>query len=937
MYVKAHNLSKFVHIERHKMDNNMKSENYNIGMYVVDSEYKMIYMNEDAKKIYPEIKVGALCHKALAGLDSPCGTCPISHGNVTFYSTFRKEWISAQSAEIDVPNIGKCYDVQFQLKQRISSLQEEYNPDVENLRSHIKDITVVDGTECIIGGYCETDFPLFYVNDNMAAMLGYDNIDEFRAAIDGMVINTVHPDDREMVAKDIGENYQPGDIYETIYRMPRKDGSWIIIINKGKVIQIENGRLAIISACSDMSNFMKRQSEIAMQNAEMLRKDYFVTAMMENMPSGYHRCEAKKGCPFIFIGKHFENIVGWTKEEIEVEFDNLYVNLIWPEDVAVIKTYEDMLGMIGSGNSYSTDIYRIKRKGGGYRWVLDSTMFVDLGEDSFFQATLADITDFVESEREQRIKLEEAMVRVEEANNAKTQFLSSMSHDIRTPMNAIVGMTALAAKHLDDPEYMKKCLNRMTLASNHLLTLINDVLDISKVESGKMSLNPIVFSLADTLTNLVNIVRQQISGKGQKFDVRVHNVQKELLFGDELRLNQIFINILTNAVKYTPEGGVISVDIKEEDIPGVSDRVRIIYIVEDSGVGMSQEFQDNMYNSFVRASNDNFGAIQGTGLGLTISKRMIDLMNGTIECESELGKGTKFTVTIELPLADRMMDDLMLPPMEALLVDDDEMFLETAADTLRDLGISPSCVSSGAEAVSVVGERHKRGNDFPVIIVDWQMPDMNGIETIKELRTIVGKEVSIIVVSAYEWGEIEDAAKAAGADGFICKPFFRSSVYENMMEILGLTEIDDNVSEEKQEYIYGMNVLIAEDNDINWEVAREIMDMYGVNCVRAENGQICVDMINEAPEGKYDMILMDIKMPVLDGYEATEVIRSSEKEYVRNIPIVAMTADAFSEDIQRSKEVGMNGHIAKPININNLLTILGKFGGGRALDLRPIN
>ncbi len=902
----------------------MEGNNLNIGMYIIDENYNMLYINENAKNTYPEVNVGDICYKSLGNMDAPCAHCPIHNGGeALFYVPFRKEWIAAQAAPLELPQLGKCYNLQFQVKHRLEGIMVE-GEEVVDIEEHISEISNGEENACLIGGYCEDGFPLFYANENMLKLLGYDSKEDFVSGIDGMVINTIHPDDREQVKKDLGDKYYPGMVYETVYRMPRKDGTWFMTVDKGKVIETASGRLAIISCCMDISGFIKRQDELWAKNGELLQKELFTENMMNNMPSGYHRCEAKEGCPFSFIGKQFEEIVGWTKEEIEEEFDNKFYNLVWPEDIEIMNTYEDMIGNIGKGNKYTTDIYRIRQKSGGYRWVLDSTMFVDLGENSYFQGTIADITNFVESEHSQQKKLEEAMLRVEEANNAKTQFLSSMSHDIRTPMNAIIGMTTLASKHLEDQEYMKNCLNKMALASNHLLTLINDVLDISKVESGKMSLNPIVFSLADTVTNLVNIVRQQISGKSQRFDVRVHNIKEEYLFADELRLNQIFINILSNAVKYTPEGGRISMDLREEFIPGVSDKIRVVYIVEDDGIGMSKEYQANMYDSFSRASVDNYGDIQGTGLGLTISKTMVDLMHGTIECESEVGKGSKFTVTLDLPIAEKIMDDLILPPMEVLLVDDDEIFLESASDTLREMGISPDCVNNGMDAIEKSVERHEKGNDYPVIIVDWQMPVMNGIETIRQIRAKVGESVSIIVISAYEWHDIEALAKEAGADGFISKPFFPSNVYENMTRILGI-RTDMHKLKELDTWgpnIAGMNVLVAEDNDINWEIAEEILGLYSITAVRAENGQKCVDILNASADKEFDIVLMDIKMPVLDGYEATLAIRESSREYVKNIPVVAMTADAFSEDIQRCKDVGMNGHIAKPLNISNLVAVL---------------
>ncbi len=563
---------------------------------------------------------------------------------------------------------------------------------------------------------------------------------------------------------------------------------------------------------------------------------------------------------------------------------------------------------------------------GVVHWVETQVLFVDNPYDEdIIEITLSrNIDERIKNEVEQREKLKGALQLAETANNAKTQFLSSMSHDIRTPMNAIIGMTTLASKHLDDKEYMKNCLSKMALASNHLLILINDVLDISKVESGKMSLNPIVFSMADTVTNLVNIVRQQVGAKGLKFDVRVHNIKKEYLFADELRINQIFINILSNAVKYTPEGGYVSMDISEEFIAGISDKVRVIYVVKDTGVGMSKEFQEHMFDSFSRANPERVGDVQGSGLGLAISKTMVDMMDGTIECESELSVGSTFTVTLDIPIAEKIMDDLILPPMEVLLVDDDVIFLESAANTLIQLGISPECVNTGAKAIEKSVQRHKMGKDYPVIIVDWQMPEMNGIETIRQIRRQVGPSVSIIVISAYEWHDIEALAKEAGADGFISKPFFPSNVYENMTRILGLrTDVkDDSILDTWQPNLDGMNILIAEDNEMNWEIAEEILGIYQVKTVRAEDGKKCIEILENSADNEFDLILMDIKMPFMDGYEATKVIRSSERDYIRNIPIVAMTADAFSEDIQKCKEVGMNAHIAKPLNISNLITVL---------------
>ncbi len=517
-------------------------------------------------------------------------------------------------------------------------------------------------------------------------------------------------------------------------------------------------------------------------------------------------------------------------------------------------------------------------------------------------------------------KLKDAKEEAERANLAKSTFLTSMSHDIRTPMNAIVGMTMLASKRINDPEYVRGCLSKVNLASEHLLTLINDVLDINKIESGKLSLTPTVFSLADTMMNLANIGRSQIRDKEHYFEIRIHNIKHEHLFADELRLNQIFINLLSNAVKYTPVGGKITIDLKQESIPGDREKVRVIFEIADTGIGMSEEFQTHMYEVFAMA-NRNSRTVTGSGVGLAICKQLVELMEGSICCESEVGKGTKFTIALELPVADKVVDHLMLPPMKMLLVDDDEVFRATASATLRDIGLYPDCVESGEEAVEVVAKKHEENQDYPLVIIDWKMSGMDGYETTKAIRSIVGEDVTVIVISAYAVEEIRDAALAAGANGFISKPFFRSYAYQSISEILGLQKEGDH-QEDKHKKLHGMNVLVAEDNDFNWEVAREVLNLYEITSTRAENGLQCLKILEESAPNAFDVVLMDIQMPELDGYGTTERIRSHDRGDIRRIPVVAMTADAFSEDVVHCAEVGMDAHIPKPIDTEKLFAIL---------------
>ena len=499
------------------------------------------------------------------------------------------------------------------------------------------------------------------------------------------------------------------------------------------------------------------------------------------------------------------------------------------------------------------------------------------------------------------------------ANRAKTDFLSTMSHDIRTPMNAIIGLTTLASKNVEDTAAVSENLRKISLASNHLLTLINDILDISKVESGKLTLSPVTFSIVECAENLVNISQPMVKEKNIDFNFRVSRFEHEHLYADQLRINQIYINLLSNAIKYTQPGGRVCVELREE--PGATDNtVRITYVVADTGMGMTPEFMARMYQPFSRQTDSRVNTIQGTGLGLAITKQMIDLMHGSIECESRVGEGTTFTVTLDLPLAEKASDELTLPPIRVLLADDDEILLETAKDTLRSLGAEADLALSGAEAVQMAsGDKAYR-----VVILDWKMPDMDGVEAARRIRARVGSDVSILLISAYDWSDLEDVARNAGVDGFISKPLFRSTLYDKLSELLG-SENTRASQEDEGADIAGMRILVAEDNDVNWEIISMLLDMQGVKTERAENGRIAVERMAGAEKGAFHLIFMDIQMPVMNGIEATKAIRALNDPWASHIPIIAMTADAFSENVAECLAAGMNGHIAKPIDMKLVL------------------
>ncbi|MBQ3920282.1 MAG: response regulator [Oscillospiraceae bacterium] len=501
----------------------------------------------------------------------------------------------------------------------------------------------------------------------------------------------------------------------------------------------------------------------------------------------------------------------------------------------------------------------------------------------------------------------------EQANKAKTDFLSTMSHDIRTPMNAIIGLTTLAEKDLGDVESTRESLRKIGLASNHLLTLINDILDISKVESGKLKLSPQSFSIAETVENLVNISQPMIKEKKIEFSFHINRMEKEYLYTDVLRLNQIYINILSNAIKYTEPGGRVSVDMREEEstVPGC---IRLVYIVSDSGIGMSPEFMATMYQPFSRQTDSRVNSIEGTGLGLAITKQMVDLMGGAIDCQSEQGKGTTFTVALDIPTADRQLDDIRLEQIDALIVDDDEIVLQTMAGEFASLGAEADTGRSGKEALEMIARRHEAGRDYSIVILDWKMPDMDGIETTRRIRKEISSDIPILLTSAYDWSDIEDMAREAGANGFISKPIFRSALYKKINSLLG-TESAPVEPEDDYSDLRGLHILVAEDIDINWMIISGMLSMIGITSERAENGRECVEMITGAAEGSYALIFMDVQMPEMNGLDATRAIRRSENKWAASVPIVAMTADAFSENVTECLNAGMDGHIAKPIDI----------------------
>ena len=535
-----------------------------------------------------------------------------------------------------------------------------------------------------------------------------------------------------------------------------------------------------------------------------------------------------------------------------------------------------------------------------------------------------DVSQEKKAEIESHKALKEAYRAAENASRAKTDFLSNMSHDIRTPMNAIVGLTAIAGANIENQDKVVECLGKITKSSRHLLGLINEVLDMARIESGRMSLAEEDFSLPELVDNLLTLTNPAIDEHHHQLEVHVEHIEHEAVCGDSLRIQQVFVNLMSNAIKYTPDGGNITFTIKEKP-NGFSELGCYEFSIADNGIGMTPEFQKIMFEPFSRADDHRTTKVQGTGLGMAITRNIVNLMNGDIQVESAPNKGTKITVTVYLKLQkDEKEQEKELFDLPVLVVDDDKTSCESTVETLREIGIAGEWVLTGKEAVERCYARHETNSDYFAVILDWKMPEMDGIETARRIRECVGQDVTIIILTSFEFSEIEEEARAVGVDAFMAKPLFRSRLTATLRQFTsGKKEKDArNYLEDfaKTDYT-GKRLLLVEDNDLNREIATEILGMTGVTVETAENGKIAVEKVAAAPENWYRLVLMDIQMPVMNGYEATAAIRSLPGSRGK-VPIIAMTANAFAEDVQLAKNTGMNEHIAKPLDLNKLNDVL---------------
>lgn len=548
--------------------------------------------------------------------------------------------------------------------------------------------------------------------------------------------------------------------------------------------------------------------------------------------------------------------------------------------------------------------------------------------DPVYQFLYIDVSEQREMQRkleQQTQQLRDALMVAQRAGDAKRSFLSRMSHEIRTPMNAIIGMTTIAAAHVKDESRVEDCLKKIGFSSKHLLSLINDILDMSKIEDGKLNVNKEPFYLQQVLESVTTIIYPQAEARGIDFHTTLQNISDKELLGDPVRVSQILLNLLSNAVKFTPSGGRITLGITW--LPQKNSDVLLQFCVEDTGRGMSNEFLTRLYEPFEQEYETSAKEAKGTGLGMPITKNLVELLGGTISVSSVLGKGTKFTVELPFALVDAPQANLKYPEMadlKVLITDNDPDDCAYTALLLERFGIIAKRVFSGQEAVTEIRKTYRTDQDYDVCLIDMKMPGMDGIETTRQIRSIVGPDTLIIIITAYDYSQFEEAARAAGANLFLAKPLFASSLYNTLLNATNTAThlSQQNVANSQKDFLRGRTLLLVEDNELNGEIAQELLQMAGAKVHWVKNGQAALEWFL-SPAGRLcDAILMDIQMPVMDGYQATRAIRCNTQDNASSIPIIAMTANAFQEDVASALEAGMNAHIAKPVDVAHLYQVL---------------
>ena len=764
--------------------------------------------------------------------------------------------------------------------------------------------------------------------DGFRRLMGYTGLRDFPNELEPFM-RGIHPEDRDLFIGGLSADIFDQDTLKTAeydFRFFRKDGSVRWFRSKGLLSRDAEGRpLQYRGVTIDIT----KQKEHDALYAELQNEAASLNTIHEMLGSGKWTMDFDETGAMVRVtwSDEFRRMIGYRGTEDFPDVLESWSDLLHPDDREhVLKEYNETISDYSGQKTYDVE-YRLRTKNRGYRWyraVGKPTRRPD-GSPISYIGVFIDITErkkMMQELAEQRESLSVALEDANQANKAKTAFLSNMSHEIRTPMNAIIGLDRIA---LSDPaisETTREHLEKIGLSAQHLLSIINNILDMSRIESGRMSVKNEEFSFAKLLAQINTIISGQCRDKGIAYECRVKGAVNDYYIGDDMKLRQVMINILGNAVKFTPSGGTVTFVV--ESVARFGGKSTLRFIISDTGIGMSQEFLPRLFDAFSQEDSSSTNRFGSTGLGMAITRSIIELMSGTISVESEKNKGTTFTVTVTLidcgkENAETEEDPLHPHELCVLVIDDDPIACEHARLILGQVGVSCEMALSGAEGLQMAKVRHARREPYNLILVDWRMPDMDGVETARRIRDAVGNETPVIILTSYNWDEIEDEARRAGVDTFVAKPLFAGTVLDEFRE--AFKKKNAELVRETVD-LKGRRVLLAEDVAVNAEIMMMVLSMREIQADHAENGRIAVEKFVEHEEGYYDAILMDMRMPEMDGLEATRRIRETNRPDAGKIPIIALTANAFDEDVQNSMQAGLNAHLSKPVEPETLFRTL---------------
>ncbi len=764
--------------------------------------------------------------------------------------------------------------------------------------------------------------------DGFRRLMGYSDQNDFPNDIESFV-EGVYPEDRDTFIGDLtssvfDEETMSSKGYD--FRFCRKDGSVRWYRSKGILVRDSDGKPVQYRGVTIDITQIKEHDALY---AELQNEAALLDTIHEMLGSGKWTMDFDEAGVMERVNwsDEFRRMIGYNDTDDFPDVLESWSDLLHPDDKErVLKEYNETISDYTGQKTYDVE-YRLLTKNRGYRWyraVGKPTRRSD-GSPKTYTGVFIDITEqkeMIQELAQQRESLSDALEEANQANKAKTAFLSNMSHEIRTPMNAIIGLNRIALNDDDISETTREYLQKIGLSAQHLLNIINDILDMSRIESGRMNLKNEEFSFAKALAQVNTIISDQCSNKGIEYECHVKGTVDDYYIGDEMKLRQVMINILGNAVKFTPSGGSITFTV--EEVARFDGRSTLCFIISDTGIGMNQDYLPKLFDAFSQEDASSTNRYGSSGLGMAITKNLVELMNGTISVESEQNKGTTFTVTVTLIDSVQKSnedEEYYLQPHEmcVLVIDDDPIACEHAQLVLGQVGVSCEKAMSGAEGLQMAKLRHTRREPYNLILVDLRMPDMDGVETTRQIREALGDETPVIMITSYNWDDIEDEAKEAGVDTFVSKPLFAGAALDEFREIF--KKKNRKLARETVD-LKDRRVLLAEDVTVNAEIMIMVLSMREIRVDHATNGRIAVEMFEGHEEGYYDAILMDMRMPEMDGLEATRRIRAMDRSDAKTIPVIALTANAFDEDVQHSMQAGLNAHLSKPVEPDVLFETL---------------